>query len=378
MHPLSRRLMLGLAGAYLAGPAEAAKAKPPPPQRIIGAALPRSGDLALIGDECLRGIELAAGAVNASGGIAGQPVQLVTADAVDQADAGAAVNRLLKDRHAGLILSAGASELSYPASAAAELAQIPCIELNAIADGITARGFKYLLRTGPTSTMIAAVARATVQQRFVHAKIGLLFNTGAAGGAIAAAVLSAFKQAQIQPLLAVGYPEDVTDLAGPAMRLQRAGAELVVHAAGADDALAFFLALQEQGWQPKAVLGCGKGYSLRETAAALGARFDGTFAIASPFYPASAQPIAEAYLARFGMPPRAPDSLTAYVGARLVFDTLAAAGGDPAKLLGALRQANIPAGGLINGWGAAFDQNGQNTRAFATLQRWRNQTLQPA
>lgn len=374
MQPLSRRLLLGLAGACLAAPAEAAKSNPPPPDKVIGAALPLSGDLSLIGDECLRGIELAAVAA----GLAGADMQLATADAVDQSDAGEAVNGLIKDRHAAVILSGGASELSYPASAAAELAQTPCIELNATADGITARGFKYLLRTGATSTMIAAVALGAVQQRFPRAKIGLLFNTGASGGAIAAALLTAFKPAKIQPLLVIGYAEDVTDLQDPAMRLRRAGAELVLHAAGPDDALAFFLALQDQGWHPQAVLGCGEGYGLRETAEALGRPFDDTLVIAAPFYPPAAKAIADAYTARFGMAPRAPDSLTAYVGAKLVFDTLAAASGDPARLLEALRQADIPPGGLINGWGAAFDHDGQNTRAFVTLQRWRNQALQPA
>ena len=80
---------------------------------------------------------------------------------------------------------------------------------------------------------------------------------------------------------------------------------------------------------------------------------------------------------RYGMPPRAPDSLTAYVGAKLVFDKLNAAGGDPAQLLDTLRKTDIPNGTLANGWGVAFDKNGQNTRGFAIVQQWKNGALAP-
>jgi ABC-type branched-subunit amino acid transport system substrate-binding protein len=88
--------------------------------------------------------------------------------------------------------------------------------------------------------------------------------------------------------------------------------------------------------------------------------------------------IAYAYQAKYGNPPRGADSLTAYAGAKLVFDTLNAQGGSAAKFLDALRKTDIPLGGLENGFGVAFDHTGQNTRSFVTLQQWRGQALGPA
>ena len=126
------------------------------------------------------------------------------------------------------------------------------------------------------------------------------------------------------------------------------------------------------------MLGCGDGYALRETGAALGPLFDGTLVIAAPFYPPRAAALAQAYQRRYGMAPRGPDSLTAYVGAKLVFDTLNSVRGDPAKLLDALRGTDIALGGLVNGWGVAFDHDGQNTRSFVSLQQWRGAALVPA
>jgi branched-chain amino acid transport system substrate-binding protein len=380
MSDLSRRALLAGAGLLAAGAARAAKPPPrptPPAAPAIGAALPLSGDLSLIGDECWRGIQLAVDAVDQTGGIAGKPVTLVTADAFSQAQAAAAVNGLITAHHAGLVLSAGASILSFPGSAAAELAQVPFIELNAPAAGITTRGFHFLLRTAPTTVMIADLAVSTIRQRFAGKKIGLLFNTGATGSAIASAATAALKTANVPIQLAIGYPPDAADLIDPVGRLKRAGADIVLHAAGPTDVLAFFLAMQGQGWKPATVLGCGDGYALRETAAALGPLFDGTLVVEAPFYPPSAAAVAAAYQRRYGMAPRGPDSLTAYVGAKLVFDTLNAVRGDPAKLLDALRSTDIAQGGLVNGWGVAFDHDGQNTRSFVSLQQWHAAALVP-
>lgn len=375
MRNVSRRGVCA-AGAVLLGGGALARSKAAPPAVVAGALLPLSGADALTGDECLRGIALAVAAINAGGGIGGAPVSLVIGDAFDQDHAEAAAQGLIADSHAGLILGSGASALSYPGSAAAELAQVPYIELNAPADGIMARGFHYLLRGCETTTMIATTAIAAIGARFAGKKVGLLFNTGATGGAVAAAALAIWRQAKTPPLLVIGYPADSADLHGPVGRLMRAGVEVVLHAADPADVLVFFAALQDLGWRP-ALVGCGDGYGLRETAYALGAAFDGTIAVAAPFYPPRALSIAEAYQAQYGMPPRSAASLTAFVGAKLTLDILNAVQGDTTKLLDALRRTDIATGTLANGFGVAFDKTGQNTRSFAVAQQWRGQALMP-
>jgi branched-chain amino acid transport system substrate-binding protein len=374
---LSRRLLITTGAlAPVAAFAEGGTTKPaPPPPSAIGTLFPLSGAQALLGDESLRGVQLAVDDINTEGGIGGQMVSLATGDALNQAQAGQAAKSLITGGNAGVLLGTGGSALCYPASAAAELAQIPYIELTAPADGITARGFKFLLRTAPDTAMIASVAAGAVAARFAGKKIGLLFNTGATGGAIAAALLAQWGAAKVVPLLVIGYPEDTVDLHEQIGRLRRAGVEILLHAAGLDDALAAFQAMEDGGWRPAAVVGCGDGYDFRETAYALGAAFEGTLIAAAPFYPPRARYIADAYLASYGMAPRSADSLSAYVGAKLVLDRLNTVGGDTTKLLDALRKTDIPAGTLANGWGAAFDKTGQNTRSFATLQQWRGGAL---
>jgi branched-chain amino acid transport system substrate-binding protein len=376
---VSRRLLIAAAaGAPLA--ARAAGTTPPGAPAgtgapVAGVLLPETGPNAPIGDECLRGIQLAADDINLAGGIAGRPLLLVQADAPGQSGADGAVKALL-GQHVGFVLGSGVSAISYPASAAAELAQVPYLELTATADGILARGFKFLLRSCETTTMIAGVATAAMAAREAGKNFALLFNTGATSGAIAAAAIAAFKAQKIAPLLVIGYPEMVADLHEPVARMQRAKVDILLHAGGSDDVLLLFQAMQDTGWQPGAIFGCGDGYGNRETAFALGSAFDGVFAVGAPFYPARAAYLATAYQDRYGMAPRAAASLTAYVGAKLVFDVLNQAGGDATKLLDALRRCDIPAGSLANGFGVAFDKTGQNTRSFAVLQQWRGQVLQ--
>ncbi len=351
--------------------ANGAQSPPPPAAPKIGALFPLSGADSLLGDEALRGVLLAEDAINAAGGIAAQKLTLVLGDAPDQNQVEQTTRSLISG-NVNALLGTGVSGLSYSGSASAELAQIPYLELDAPADGITGRNFKFLVRTCLTTSMLAATAIAAISKHFPNKKIGLLFNTGATAGAIAAAALARWQAQQITPLLSIGYAEDAADLHDSAGRLMRAGVEILLHAAGSDDVLVFYQAMQDIGWKPRALIGCGEGYGLRETAFALGPAFNGTYISAAPFYPPAASGVAGAYLARFGMPPRSADSLSAYVGAKLVFDLLASVNGDTTKLLGAFHQANIPAGGLANGWGMALDKTGQNMRAFATLQQWQN------
>jgi len=332
----------------------------------VGVALPLTGGAALIGDEIWRGVQLAAAAA--------ATLPLVPADMPEPARAAPAINGLIRDNHASVLLGCGTSGLNYPASAAAELAQVPLIELTAPADGIVRRGFRSLLRTGPSTTMAAALIMQTLAARYPNGRVGLLFDLGATAGALAAALIAA----GLNPTLSIGYPEDVADLRDQVGRLMRAKVDVLVHAGGLDGALGFALAAQEQGWRPGGLIGYGEGYTYRETHDALGEALEGVVVVGAPGWVSAPPALAAAYTAQFGVKPRAPDSLTAYAGARLVFETLAAVGGDGSKLLAALRGLNKPRGSLANGFGAAFDASGQNTGAFVILQEWRAAGLVPA
>ena len=89
-----------------------------------GALFPFSGALALLGQESYRGLELAVNEINAAGGINGEKIQIVKADAVDPTQAVSETKRLISSNVIG-VFGSYASGISYAASPVTELAGVP-------------------------------------------------------------------------------------------------------------------------------------------------------------------------------------------------------------------------------------------------------------
>ena len=109
-------LALGLCGAVATGTAAA--------DMKVGALFPFSGALALLGQESYRGLELAVNEINAAGGINGEKIQIVKADAVDPTQAVSETKRLISSNVIG-VFGSYASGISYAASPVTELAGVP-------------------------------------------------------------------------------------------------------------------------------------------------------------------------------------------------------------------------------------------------------------
>ena len=137
-------LALGLCGAVATGTAAA--------DMKVGALFPFSGALALLGQESYRGLELAVNEINAAGGINGEKIQIVKADAVDPTQAVSETKRLISSNVIG-VFGSYASGISYAASPVTELAGVPYFELGATAHKITTRGYKYLFRSNPNTAL---------------------------------------------------------------------------------------------------------------------------------------------------------------------------------------------------------------------------------
>ena len=130
------------------------------------------------------------------------------------------------------------------------------------------------------------------------------------------------------------------------------------------------------------VIGGGGGYSLTDTARALGPAIEGvmnidlaSLAIAERAAPGNAA-FAEAYKRRYGDDPRSGHSLANHFGARIALDAIQRAGGtDKDRLRAAVLATDIADGTTPTGWGAAFDERGQNTRARPWLMQWQDGRL---
>lgn len=387
MRAIRRRpLLWGLLGAAAAPAVARAQGQ----ELRLGALFPFSGTLALIGDESFRGLEIAVEERNAAGGVAGRPLRLVRADAVDQAQAAAQARRLMAQERVGAVFGTAASALSVAATQVTELQGVPYFELGATADAITERGFRHVFRTGPRSADFGALSANAIEAALAPAldaapralRLAILHDEGLDGEMLAAAQEAELRARGLQLTEKLSYAAQSADLAAVIQRLRAANADIVLHAGFQNDIALFFRGLDEAGWRPRMVIGAGAGYAMADTARSIGPAFDGAlsvdvppFAVSERFAPGAAA-FHEAYKRRYGAEPRSGHSLANHAGAAICLEAMHRAGGaEKDRLRAAMLATDVAERGTSAGWGARFDEKGQNTRAQPVLAQWQQGRL---
>ncbi len=380
-------MLAGATGFGLgAAPARAPRAAQGPPVPL-GALFPLSGEAALLRDEAFRGVVLAVNALNAAGGLGGRPVALKRADARDPVIAAGAAKALIQKGKVSAIFGTAATPMALSASAAAALAGIPYFELTATGAAVTGRGLPGVFRSCPEAASFGTVSVAATETVLAplwkrapgSLRLAVLATNAGLGQAVAEAQAAAAKSRHLTLAQTLTYPAGTVDFLPLVRALEGARIEVVLHTGFANDIVLFFRAMTEGRWQPRMVIGCGPAYAMADTRAAVGSALDGTLAVDFPPYaidPHAAPGVAaveSAYHTRYGAAPRSGLSLAAYVGAGFFFASMAKAGGtDHAKLHQAVLQSDIACATTANGWGAAFDEGGQNRRAGTVLAQWQN------
>lgn len=352
----------------------------------IGAIFPLSGPLAPLGDESFRGVEMAVEDRNAAGGLFGRPLRLVRADATDETTAMAEARRLTtgNDRVTA-IFGSFASSVAVPASQVAELAGIPFFELGAKGDALMERGFRLVFRASPRAADYAAATLTAVTDILAPAlgaappslRLAIAHEDAAGGLSVGAAQEAAARAAGLTLVERVAYAARPADLGAVVQRLRGQEAEVVLHSGAPGDEVLLFRAMREASWRPRMVIGAAGGYGLAESARLIGEGFLGAmsadltpFAVDERFAP-GAGAFAEAYLRRYGASPRAGNSLAAHVGARMFLDAMARAGSaDRERIRTAILALDRPESTTPAGWGARFDERGQNQRARPVICQW--------
>ncbi len=362
---------------------------PPVEPIFVGALFPFSGGLSLLGDESFRGLDLATDERNAAGGLLGHPIALLRGDATDSGQAAAETKRLLGAKTA-LVFGSYSSVVSFAGSAVTELAGTLFLELDALANPITERGFKFLFRNAPLASACGGMAADTVADLLAPAwqvapsglKVALLHEDGLAGVATADAEERHCKARGLMLAERIGYGGTAMDFSPLVQRLRGAGADVVLHTGQASDVVLFHRAMKQAGWRPRMVIGSGGGYSLDDTAQALGTDFEGVMNVdIAPYHISEivapgAAGVAASYQSKYGAPPRSGHSLACFAGARMFFDAVQRAGSlDHDKLRATMMATDLPSGSTVGGFGVRFDDTGQNLRAVPYLSQWRKGVL---
>lgn len=357
----------------------------------LGALYPFSGSLAVLGEESFRGTEMAVEERNAAGGINGRKIVLAKGDAVDNNQAVGEARRLLSVENVSAIIGTYSSSRSFAASQVAELAGIPYFELGAISDPITERGFKYVFRTNPTARGFAMAAVDGIPNAVAPGlgvepeslRIAIIHEDSLYGQTVAGFQKERVEELGLNLVEVLPYSAKSVDLSSVILRLKGSDVDVVLQTSYQNDTVLFFKQSDELGFKPKAAIGAGGGYSLKDTVDAVGAdimegalNVDFTQYQTNPEAAPGVEKFPEMYQKKYGTPPRSGHSLTNYFGAQIVFDILAAAestSGDDVRA--AALKVDLAEGNSPTGWGVRFDESGQNTRAAPMLMQWQGGEL---
>lgn len=356
----------------------------------MGALYPFSGALAQLGDESYRGLELAVDERNAQGGVLGKQIVLVKADAVDANQAVGEARRLTSVENVGAVFGSYSSALSYAATQVTELAGVPYFELGAVSDSVTDRGYQNIYRSNSTAkdfayAMVDAVADVIAPQLEVDPKdlrIAIIHEDGLYGKTLGEFQSKRAEELGLNVVENLPYSAKAVDLSSLILRLRGAKADVVLQTSYQNDTILFFRQAKSAGFKPKAILGAGGGYSLTDTAKALGDTINGAFDVDFPQYntnEAGAPGLGafiESYKNKYNSEPRSGHSLANYVGANAFLDIIEQAGSmDADKIREAVMEYKKPVGTSATGWGFDFADNGQNKAATTTLMQWQEGKL---
>ncbi|MDR3561162.1 MAG: ABC transporter substrate-binding protein [Negativicutes bacterium] len=372
--------VLALIGGLLAG-CGSQSAKPAVKEVKIGTIYPMTGAAAVTGVELMNGVNLAIAIANGeypdldlplakSKGLANlgnAKVVVVSGDHQASAEKGMSeAERLISQEKVVALIGSYHSGVTATASQVAERNGIPFVNADSTSPSLITRGFKWFFRTTPDDDMFAAnffqclndlKAKGTIKDP----KLGILVENTLWGTDVAKAENRFAKESNYSVVSDISYPAKSTNVSSEVQKLKASGANVVLQASYASDAILYMKAYKELDYNPDAILAMDAGFVDTEFLKALGK--DGEYILSREVWAldlAKSKPLVEKvnaiYKAKYGIN-MTGNSARAFTATMTLLDAINRAGStDPAAIKKALEETNIPANQLVMPWkGIKFD-----------------------
>jgi len=241
-----RRLSpLGLALACLLSPPQASA------EVVVGVAVPRSGPYVAVGEQVLRGVQAAAQAANAGGGIAGEAIRLdVQDDACDSNQAVAVANRYVQSG-VRLVVGHVCSNASLAASETYAANGIAMITAASVSAKLTDRGLPTIFRVCGRDDDQGKLSAAILAERFRDRKIALMYDPSPPSRTLAAATKDNLNRIGVNEALFAAFQPGEADDAALADRLKGAGIDVVYYGGDAQEMGRLVRISAERGFRPQ-------------------------------------------------------------------------------------------------------------------------------
>ena len=334
----------------------------------VGVLLPRSGFQAGIGQDCQRGVDIAAGVLKDMGL---PSLQIMNADTETNVEVARSRAEKLIGEGAQLLVGAFDSGQSTAIAQVAEQKGIPYVINIAAAPPITEQGYKFVFRNFPTAPMILGDAFANQKELFaiagsapksaVFLHVNDTFGTAMKGGI--GAVMPKFDM-PYKIVETIAYDPAARDLSVEVAKAKATGAEAMIVVSRLNDAILLTRELVKQRWSPMAILSMGPGWYEDQYIKTLGKLSDGPLSFV-PWYdpnkPLSKQLEAALAKAHAGVSLNTNHVYT-FEALLVAADAYKRAGStDPKGLADAIRATNIT-NNVSPGPGIQFNAKGQNDK----------------
>jgi len=238
-----------------------------PKEILIGHIHPLSGALGFDGQELKKGMMLAVKEINDAGGIksmGGAKLKLLDADSEGKPEL--AVSAVERFNREGVVAVMGAyqSAVTLVAAQQAEKLQVPFVVTVAVADEVTARGFKYTFRVQPSAEQMASqtvkyvseIAKATGQ---TVKTIAYLHDDTAFGASLSGHVKKYAPNYGMEVIADVPYSPRAADVATEVGKIKAAGADVVMDTGYFGDGVRVLKTMRDVKLKSKGIIGCGNG-----------------------------------------------------------------------------------------------------------------------
>jgi branched-chain amino acid transport system substrate-binding protein len=386
-------LLLGAAMMLAAGRAQAA-----PPDVVIGAVYPLSGNAAPVGHDAQAALETEAAIINGNGnipmllgkggglpGLGGAHIRLIFADSQNSPQmARSEAERLITRDHVVAIIGSYTSATAVTISQICNRYQIPYISADNSAPSLSQQGLSWFFRISPTDTMFtrsmfdffAAIGKQT--GRPVHS-VALIHENSVFGTDSSRAQTQMAKAAGIKVLADISYQANGPSLSVEAERLRAANADVVMPSSYTSDSILLMRSMHEVGYQPKAVMAQAAGFVDPAFLTAVGPLAEDVMTRSSFALDATkARPAIPKVNALFRAKDPGKDlndnTSRELVSLQVLADAIdRAKSTNNMKLRAALRATDIPGDQTIMPWrGIKFDKTGQNTEADPVIQQYQH------
>jgi branched-chain amino acid transport system substrate-binding protein len=335
----------------------------------IGVVTSLTGSHAAFGDAQQSGYELALAEINAAGGIADHPLELVYADDVSSAEQAILMaEELAVNQKVPLILGSYSSAATFALAGVLEGYQTPLIVSSAATDALTQQGYQWVFRINAPSSRFAETIFDFMADLRSSGRVAILFESSDFGTSTARAAREAADARGFEVVAYEAYNANTRDFTPLLTAMMERQPDVLVAVSYLDDALLITTGARELNFSPELLVGGAAGFASQGFIDGAGASAE-YILTPSQWSPdvnwPGARDFSLKYEQRYGNPP-GYHAAAAYAALHLAADVLKRANStDKEKIQAALVATDLQASifGPIK-----FDSTGQNDHQMLMLQ----------